>query len=120
MTETNHLYRYIRDLIGAFREDSDLDYDAISLSLADFRKVLDQLHSRNNKAPADGLDEHRELFSHITTCFYGSVDDLEQFIEDPEESLLDSAEELARQGNQALTELLTKAQQSLDDLSTYS
>jgi cellobiose-specific phosphotransferase system component IIA len=120
MAETNHLHRYVLDLIQALRTDKDLDYDTVLQSLGQFRAVLEQMHSSHLQSCPEGMEGHQDLLLDAINCYYSSIDEIERFVEDPQDALLDSAEELAGEGHQLTADLLETVERSLDGFSTYS
>ena len=119
MTE-NHLKNFVVELAEYLRYDSDIKIDRTLETLASFRSQLEAIYIKYEGTPPDGSEEMYLAVRASTLEFYRALEDLELFIEDPEDALLDSAVKAARDGSEVLEYALELAEGHSEFSSIYA
>lgn len=102
MSEDNHLKKFIHDLVALMRRDEELDYEATLLTIEDFRAQLEEFYNKYEGSCPEGAEELRQLMQDAITLLYGALENLEAFIEEPDERLLDLALQEAEESDELM------------------
>lgn len=119
MQSDNHLRKFIFDMAGLLRQDVEIKVDETLLTLDRFRDQLDGIFAEYDEESENGSTELAALMRDAIFLFYSALDKLDEFIEEPDDELLDEACQEADKGARLLDELTEKASQQSSQTPLY-
>lgn len=106
--QKNHLKIFIDKLVVAYREDHDIDFDVVLVQLQDFRDQLDAIAGKYEGTAPEGGEHLQAEMVEILQHFFHALDNLEDFLDDMDDELLNQAVESAAIGNEKMMKLTDK------------
>ena len=98
MQEENHLQNFIVEMVEMFRDDEDVEIEETVITLQRFRDKLESYYDQYECECPEGSESLQIQMRNGVTLFFGALEALEDFIEEPDDELLDEALENAAQG----------------------
>ena len=97
---------YLETVIEALQADAEIDIESLLEDLYVFRGRLEQLQAAYDGSCPPGAETILELMTCGLGSFYEAIECIEEFCDDPLDSYLEKARDLARKGHHSLTEAL--------------
>lgn len=111
MLNTNYLQRYIENIVKAFLDDVEIDYDRVFLQIESFRDHLDTMRGHYaGPLPAAAQPWQARILKGIDH-YLEAFENLEEFLDEMDDELLKDALLESDSGDNELSEVIESIQQ---------